>query len=371
MRQVAVLGGLLAVSLVGSYLTWTAPESTQSEDDTVALYQASLDDLQAVAWITDDLTVRVERKSDASGPYTWVTVTEIKESTFTPASDDASDDADDSGAEADAPVGPETDEEVEGASDDTPEPEVKREEIVTAFLGNDTSDKVWETFAPLYALRKLDASASKAAFGLEEPAGTLEVVRRSGPLELQLGGESYGTKDQYVGFKDAVYLIDTQKLRPLRYGKSRLVQRLVLPVPKNEASALAITLPSGQSSTWTQQNAADVANAYWSAADSPDTANDTATSWAEKFFRLRVQSYEIDADLSTMTEAFSAQVKGPDAAWTIKVLESSNGDFYAQSSFNRAPVMLTKTLAAEAVGDVSLLFDDAEPSGDGDAEGDE
>ena len=368
MRQVVVLGGLLAVSLVGSYLTWTAPESSQSDDDTVALYQAAADDLQAIAWVTEDLTVRVERKSDAAGPYTWVTVTEIQESTFTPAvEEDESDDDTDSTEE----IGPDAPEEGDtDPVDETPppEPEVTRTETVTAFLGNDTSDEIWTTFAPLYALRKLDSSASKAAFGLEEPSGTLEVVRRSGPLELQLGGESYGTKDQYVGFKDAVYLIDTQKLRSLRFGKSRLVQRLVMPVAKKDAVALSITLPSGQTGTWTQQNAADVANAFWSNSDTPETANDTATSWSEKFFRMRVQSYEAEADLSAMKESFTAQVKGPDASWTIKVLENSEGDFYALSSFNRAPVLLTKTLAAEAAGDVSLLFDDVEPASDEGAE---
>ena len=43
---------------------------------------------------------------------------------------------------------------------------------------------------------------------------------------MPVGGETWGSSDRYVGLEGRVFLVDDADLRPLQYGKTRLVEEL-------------------------------------------------------------------------------------------------------------------------------------------------
>lgn len=96
MKQVRILTGLLAVSLAMTYYTWFGDSQEASPDDPIALYRASTGDLKSISWVTDTLEVRISRKDDAHGNYSWIEVTErtVSEPPNPPDHNEASNDPD-------------------------------------------------------------------------------------------------------------------------------------------------------------------------------------------------------------------------------------------------------------------------------------
>ena len=79
MRQVVVLSVALVAALVGAYMTWTDDSEPGDDEETaVAVYTASEGDVSKLAWEGKEHSVLVERKTDAKGPYLWVTATDRK-----------------------------------------------------------------------------------------------------------------------------------------------------------------------------------------------------------------------------------------------------------------------------------------------------
>jgi hypothetical protein len=61
-------------------------------------------------------------------------------------------------------------------------------------------------------------------------------------------------------------------------------------------------------------------------------------------------------DPSALEAVVSWTIIGDDAPWTIELQKSADGTFYAMSTFNRAPVELTQSLAGEVVADLEEIF---------------
>jgi len=374
-RQIGVLSVLLAAALVGSYLTWTADESSGERDEKVVVYRANATDVERIAWDSEELTLTVERETDALGEYVWVTVTERTvlappeppeeeglEEDETPVDVLEDESADDAEATEDDAEATEDDEPAgDGESTDEPEPtaEPEIETRIVSFKGNKTAEELWEDFAPLYALRELGELASLDAglLGLDEPTATLEVVRRSGPVELLVGGETYGSKDRYLGYGGQVFLVDDSTLRPLQYGKTRLVERRLHPLDEPDVEQIAVT-GGATSVAFVHQNADDPGQAYWAAADAPDIADEGAATWIAKLSRLRVHSYATaeEAELP-LQPSFSFVVGGGGESWSVDVLvDPADDQYYARPSWNRSMVKLTQSLASEVVADLETVL---------------
>lgn len=371
MKRIGIWSALLAASLVATYLVYYGGEEAGDDDDTiVAIYRADADDVQSIRWAADDLTLDVQRKSDERGEYYWV---ELEETVTTripiePSEDEA---ADEEASEEDVPVEPADEEasedeagEGEGEGDEPEEPEEPafREETevrTAAFKGNEAAEKLWESFSPLHGLRDFgpldDHDAS--VFGLDEPTATLTIGRRSGQVELVLGGETYGSKDRYVQYDGRTYLVDDASLRPLQYGKTRLVDRELLPYKEADAAEVLVVAGSQQLAL-VQENKDDRGAAYWAQADTPETADDAAGTWLGKVFRMRVQNYVSPDEVQGVLEPrFSYVVRGDDGDWKVEILqEAGEGDFYARSDYGRGLVKLTTTLASEAVADLETVL---------------
>lgn len=337
MKQAIVLGGLLAVALVGSYLTWTAPEETVARKATdVLVYRADASAVSAVTWSEEARSVRLEQRSDASGTWLWVEQVDKTK------------------------VVPPAPEPVEG-QEPPPAPEPQVTEETTRFTGNDQASEIWTAFAPLYALRELTLTPDTdlTTYGLDAPKATIEVTLKDRTVKLEVGGEAYGTRDRYVRADGRVYLVDDATIRPIQFAKSRLVERKLQPFEEADIEQIAVRR-GADARAFVQKNAADRSNAFWADAAKPDDRDVEGTTWLGKLFRLRAKSFVDEATVGTLTPVFAFDVKGGEGAWTVevaKVEKEGEVTYYARSSFLRALVDLTKSLAEEPIADLDTLFD--------------
>lgn len=351
MKQVVILGGLLAVSLVGSYMTWTA-EDSEDVSDGVVLVSTTAAELESIVWDEEKKTATVVRKKDKAGEYIEVTFVERKEIKKPKPPEPKDEDGAEKGEDGEEP---------EEEEEEPPEIKV----VTQVFTGNDAANDLWESFAPLMALRELALSADNdgSAFGFDEPDGSITITGRS-TTKLAVGSEAYGTRDRYVKSDDKVYLVDDKTLRPLQFANTRMVERRLYGVEDPDMVSVTVTR-GADSRTFTQQNAADRAKSYWADVETPDDKDIEGGTYVDKLSKLRAQKYiaadDVPADLKP---AFTFIVKGKDKTYRIDVLESKEGDassWYARSEFNRSMVELTRSLAAEAIADLDTLFDGKSP----------
>lgn len=346
MKQVVVLSAALAAALVGAYVTWTR-EEVEVDDDAVPLYAASPADLEKVAWKSEDLTVTIERRKDARGEYLWVDSTEVKRKKKPKKDDPHPGEVEEEGEEAEGDESP-----AEEPSDEEP-PEVKQQ----AFMSNSTGEDTWKALAPLHALRELEAtSADPATFGLTEPTATIEVHRRSGPITLTVGGETYGNKDKYVGIGGKVYLVDDATLKPIQFAAGRLIERNLFPLSEKEAEQVAVQVPGGATITYVQQNKDDAAKAFWARSDATDKEDEAGATWLGKAFRLKLRDYVAEAK-TDLVPVVTYTVSGKGESWKVEILKSSAEpvEWYARTDYNRSLVSLTESLVRNVVDDLDSL----------------
>jgi hypothetical protein len=337
MKQAIVLGGLLAVALVGAYVTWTAPEESVARKATdVLVYRADAGSVAAVTWTEEARTVRLEQRSDASGTWLWVEQTDRTK------------------------VVPPAPEAVEGQPPPpAPEPEITEES--TRFTGNDQATEIWTAFAPLYALRELTLTPDTdlTTYGLDAPKATIEVALKDRSVTLEVGGEAYGTRDRYVRADGRVYLVDDATIRPIQFAKSRLVERKLQPFEEADIEQISVRR-GADARAFVQKNTADRANAFWADATKPEDRDVEGTTWLGKLFRLRAKSFVDEATVGALVPVFAFDVKGADGSWTVEIARVEKDgavEYYARSSFLRALVDVTRSLAEEPIADLDTLFD--------------
>ncbi|MBW1877210.1 MAG: DUF4340 domain-containing protein [Deltaproteobacteria bacterium] len=346
MRQVGILAALLLVALVATYLSWHAEESDTSTKDLVAIYRAAPEDLQKVTWTAEELTTTLERLSDAGGEYIWISVAERVEVEPEPAEDSVDTEE----------IGPQVMEE-----SPPPEPEPQFEVRSGSFKGNQAAEDLWGNFAPLQALRELKTSGEvdDAAFGFDPPFATVEVLRRSGPLALVVGGETYGAKDRYLRADGKVFLVDDKTLRPLQYAKTRLVDRVLQPLSEREAEQIEVRA-QGQSVAFVHKNKDDRAASFWAAVSTPGEEDVAAATWLGKVMRLRIQAFTPPDEIPTDLEpVFTYVMTGNGESWTVEILREVGTEapkYYARSGYSRATVQLTQSIASEAVADLDSIL---------------
>lgn len=325
MRQIAVLSVLLGAALVGSYLTYNAGEKDTSKADQVVVYHADPSDIDAITWKSDTETVQLDHKLDAAGEYLWVTVTGAPPATEEPVDEE----------------------------DPTPPPPDSGETV--SFKGNEAADTLWKDFAPLYALRELTTTgaATSASFGFDKPTATVQVGRHSGPIELVVGGQTYGSKDRYVKLGDKVYLVSDQTLKPLELAKTRLVDRLLQPLAESETESVTVRR-GDESATLLHKNREDAKAEFWARPETPAVADESAKTWLGKVMRMRVQDYV--AKEPALAASFSYTVEGEGKSATIEVFTGDDGQFYAKSSYTRGLVQLTESVASEVTADLDTVL---------------
>jgi hypothetical protein len=349
-KQVGLYAVLLGAAMIGSYVTWTADKGgTPDEGGGVAVYRASPGDVTKLAWQAPKLKVLAERRTDATGPYVWVAIDETREKPRPPKPHDHDADHPDGDTDTDAAAGPEVPEPVEAP------PEL--ETTHTEFLGSEGAEGLFTSFEPLMALRELSTDGvDTKTFGFDGEPTQLIVTRTAGELAIEMGGETYGAKDRYARSEGRVYLLEDTAVRPLQFALTRLQETRLHPFAEADLDRVTVN-KNGNILALVQQNKADRAAAYWAREGSLENRDETAATWLGKLMRMKAQSYPSAADLPATEPALTIELVNGKQAWTLDILRStSDGALYARSSFNRATVQLTASLAAEAIADVDELF---------------
>lgn len=345
MRAVVIYAALLGVTMMASYVTWTADEDTRTEDArAVAVYRANPGEVEKITYDSADLKVTVERKKDAKGEFPWITVDETKRTTVVPPHDDHPGDDHEEG-DTDAPAGPD--------GPKAPEPVETVEQVHHEFRGNDNAEGLLTAFEPLMALRELDpATAKPGVFGFDEPTATLTVSRKAGDIELVIGGETYGSRDRYAKTGDRLLLLPSTSIKPLQFASSRTVERRLQPWGEADVDKLTLTTDQGTLEL-TQQNKADRKAAFWSRnGTDPD---EIAATWVEKAFRGRADQHGKEADLAGLTPALTMVFTKGSETHQIELFTGGENT-WVRSDFLRGVAQVKESDAVELLADAQELF---------------
>ncbi|MEQ1567643.1 MAG: DUF4340 domain-containing protein [Myxococcota bacterium] len=368
MRQIAVLSVALVLSLGWTYTTWF-DTSEEPSDEVAVVYDAKESELTKISWDSKDLKVSVERRTDDRGEYLWIESSETKlvhPKKTDPAHPGAEEHAEEKAAEEKAPDADPADPAAapaEGAPAEAPAAEGPPEVKVSKFMASAQGKELWTSFAPLKALRELDTTGADPAtfgFGPDDEKVTVTVVRASGPLELQIGGETYGNKDRYVRVGDKTYLVDDASLRPLQFAATRLIERSLFPLEESAIEGVDVMLPAGATVSYVQQNKDDKTKAFWAKSDVTDKEDETGSTWLGKVFKLKLKDYVDESTVATPLESVLSYVVrgGKGEQWKVELLKTTTGDkteWYARTAYNRSLVSLTESLARNVVDDVESL----------------
>lgn len=353
-RSITTHGVILAVLLGLAWMDWTAPPKVDTGDK-IVLIQGDARDLEKVHWKGEKEEVTIERKLDAGGTYYWVTYTKWEEpkkapTPPTPAADGSTPAT--PAADGSAPAAP-----ADASAPTTPAAEPEKVARTQVFKAGDAGDKLIDSLSPLLALRELtDVPTDKmVTLGLDAPKESLEVVRSGRSHVLDLGGEAYGSKDRYARDRDsgAIYLLDDELLRPLKYARTRLPDRALFSLKTDKIDHA--TISNGLSALEiVQKNAEDKDKATWVRASAPDQDAEQLKTWMDKALQLKSTSYvapdEVPTELQTR---FKLTLKAADGhSETIEFQQAGDkGDWYASSEYTRGLVKLLK-------GPTSALNDD-------------
>ena len=318
---------LLALLMAASW--WTAHFKPSETDALSPVYSVENQEVERVSLRSDEADIRIMRKSDQYGDYLWVEST-AEHTTTEPAP---------------------TEEDAEAVKEVT----VTK---TTGFLGNASTQKVFDDLSPLIPLRYLSSDADLAEFGLNTPKSTLRVQLKETEHVIQIGDETYGAKDRYARLNENLFLLKDSTIRLIEYGKLRLVNRALHPLSEPQIIATTVGRPDGSVRTLEQHNAEDRTSAYW-AFSGEQVEAPIAASWLGRLLKLKVQGYKTAADLPTETvPLMNIVIEDEKEKYTLDFFTDAEAQqYYAKSSHNRATVTVTKSLAVDLAKDLNVLFD--------------
>jgi hypothetical protein len=361
MRSSAIYGGLLVVLLAASWWDYTA-EPALELDGKVVLVAGEVEDLTKVTWTSRNKDEAIiERQEDALGTFYNVQYsrwTEVKTpEPLTPPTP----------PEPAEPEGPKTPEEAEVEAPEAeapePEPEPEYDVSVSHFKAGDKGSELFESLAPLLALRKLDDMTDEKieTTGLNDPKDTLTLERKGKTIKLDVGGEVYGTRDRYVRNPEnnEVYLVDDEVLRPLRYARTRLPDRSLWSFETKRITSVSIGSPAGSVDV-SQKNAQDPEKATWVRADAPDDADEQLKTWMGKALRMKSTAYATeDADIDAIELLFSLTFTDDTGqTQTLEILrkpDDDKADYWGRSEHTRGVVKLLRGQTRQLADDIDAI----------------
>jgi hypothetical protein len=335
MKRATRMYGILLVMLLGAaWVQWTAEAPVDLEGKVVVL-QGEADAITEVRWISEDNEATVRRQSDAHGNYYWVDYTRWKETKLPSAR----------------------------SAEDTGEAEAEIERVATrsAFKGSEKAKALMDSLSPLAARRRLTISddGKLEQLGLLTPGSRIEIDRAGSTEVLEIGAESYGTRDYYVRHvgTDQFYLFERDLIQPLKYARTRLPDRRLSGLEPADLRSATLTVGE-DAQTWTQVHGEDQRKAHWVHPDSPDTVAEQATTWLDKFLKLKGTKFaDPDQPPADLQERFVVALSTERERTTVTVSQvGSEGDWYAVSEHTRGLIKLVRSGATGLADDVSGLM---------------
>jgi hypothetical protein len=323
-KSVFVYATLLVLSMGASWARYTSDETKPKEG--VVLIDGKPDELQKVVYDGKDLDVTFEMRADDLGRYPWVTTVEKKTK------------------------------KVDGVE--------TTEEKTQRFKAGSAADKLIDGFAPLMALRSLDNvdDAKIESFGLKEPETVVTVTEGGRTSTLELGGETYGTKDRYVRHRETgrVYVVKDESFKTLKFANTRLPERNLVSPKVEEIEGITLGR-GGETLTWAHKNKDDKAAAYFERDGKPGK-DESFDNWFDKVMKLKSTAYVQEGDAPAETvPVFDLTVraagKPPE---TLRLLKGGE-DWYAQSEATRGLVKLSKGPASDVAEDVDAMIEGTLP----------
>ncbi len=334
-RSWMVYGGILGLSLAGTWMRFTA-EETKGEKEGVALLDEPTSALESITYASPDVDVSFEIRKDTFGSYGWVTVSDHKQKKVK-----------------------------EG---ETPPPV---ETKVTSFKAGTAGDKLMESVAPLMAKRELIGvdAAKLESFKLTASTSSLAVKAAGQTATLELGGETYGAKDLYAKHRESsrFYVVDDELIKPLKFAVTRLPERGLFATKVEEVDTVVLSAGTRQVE-WLQHNKEDRSADWWerkatAGTDEVGKKDETFSNWLEKALKVKSASYVQAGEEPATTEpvfdlSFSVQGKPTE---TLHVLKSES-DWYAKSDFSRGLVKLTRSAVEDTADEVDDILAGREPA---------
>jgi len=322
-KSFLIYAAILVLSLGASWVRYTS-EEVKVPKEGVVLLDLKKDDLQVATYTSPDLTVAFEVRKDSLGSYGWVTVTEKKKK------------------------------KVDGQD--------VVEEVVTRFKAGADGDKLIDALAPMMVLRELGRSDDKIeSYGLKAPTTSLTIVAAGRTINLDVGGETYGSKDFYVRDQATgmIYVLDDEFIKKFKFAKTKLRDNMVFSAKKEDITSIKV-MRGASVVTWDQKNISDRAAAFW-ARSSGDGAKDvTFSNWLDKFLKVRSTDF-VDTDppdlVSVLELTITPQATPPE---TLQIYKSGE-DWYARGAYTRALVKLNKATISDAESEIDDVLEGKEP----------
>lgn len=322
-KSVFVYAALLAVGLGASWVRYTSDDTAPKEG--VPLVEVKQEEVRKVVYDAPELDVTFEQREDAFGRHGWVTVAETKKKK-------------------------------EGDQETT---ELK----TSRFKAGSAAEKLLTDLAPLMAIRELEGvdDAKLETFGLKAPETTVTIETASGTTTLELGGETYGTKDRYVRNRDTgrVYVVKDEAFKTLKFANTRLPEKQLVAAKPEEIETVALG-QGGATASWTQKNREDKTAAYWEREGSGK--DETFDNWFEKFSKVKATGFAQEGDVPADAQpAFDLTVRATGKpAETVRFLQAGD-DWFATSESLRGTVKLPKSSAKDVADDVRDILEGRAP----------
>ncbi len=336
----------LMLLLAAAWTQWTAEEPVDLEGKVVML-QGEAADVEQVRWVSADSEATISRKKDDRGDYFWVDYTRWTENKLPKARAEAPADGEQNDASTDGEAVP-------------PQPE--KEAKKSAFKSADKASDLMKALSPMVARRSLEVTDSDKLkeIGLDEPSGSIEIVRGGRTQKLEVGGESYGTRDYYVRLVESgkIYLVERDLLQPLKYARTRLPDRSLMETKKVDVVS-AMVQKGDDALSLVQVNADDPEKARWALSTTPAVEAEQATTWMGQMLKLKGTRYANPDDVpDNMELRFSVVMTDRQKLATkIEVLQvGEDGEWYARSEHTRGLVKLIRSAARGLAGDVDGLI---------------
>ena len=259
-RSTQFFAALLLIALTTSWVEWTAEEPVDL-DGKVVVFDGDSADVSSVRWFGEDTETNITRKEDDNGEFFWVDYTRWTEKK-TPVDAEPSDTG-----EAEAP-------------------EVERTANRSVFKSADRTVAVIKSFSPLAAKRSLEVSdeSKLEELGLVNPVSRIEIVRGSQTEIMDVGSESYGSRDYFARHRASgrIYLLERDVIQPLKYARTRLPDRTLISFDRMEIASASLTV-GDLSAEWEQKNADDKQAAHWTPVGRSDDEADTVVKRYETY----------------------------------------------------------------------------------------
>ncbi len=339
-RGIFVLAGLLAVTLVLSYLTWTGKD-TLARQEGITLVAGSPDDLGGLVWRADESEIELVALEDEHGRFLRVRVTEQVP-----------------GQEGFVPR--------EGS--EIPEPEEVFEERRVTFTGGSRAHTLTEALVPLIADRRLAGLSAERletlGFG-EDVRGSLNMTVRGTEQAFELGGQTHGGAARYLrlpGEQD-VYLLNAGPLRPLERSGRGLMKRELHDFSRSDIESVVVASDGRRAEIVQREGEDGAARPFFADAADPDRRVEQYGNWIGKLLALRVREYVQEDELPEgLEQVASMEFKVAGSKLPVRMelflLAGDDGEdrWYARSDHTRVLVSLPRQPAESVAADLDAVL---------------